>query len=183
MVHHNFKNDRWHGSVNDGLGRVYYATNDTTYYKGDGGVPHIWRKGNDVSVASLTENGNMRAAAFTVFSDGRIKKDIVDIDDEDGLNKILLVQPKKYKYIDETKGTHTVIGFIAQQIKEVIPEAVQVATDPINEDDEIQDFHYLDKMYIYTLNVCATQELHRIITRQRAVIDSLISSIEALEGV
>ena len=93
-----------------------------------------------------------------------------------------MVQPKKYKYIDETRGTHNVIGFIAQQIKEIIPEAVQVATEPLNEGNEIQDFHYLDKMYIYTLNVAATQELHRIITRQQAVIDSLISRIEALES-
>jgi len=75
-----------------------------------------------------------------------------------------------------------VIGFLAQQIKEIIPEAVQVATEPINEGDEIHDFHYLDKMHIYTLNVCATQELHRIITRQQAVIDGLISRIEVLEN-
>jgi len=35
---------------------------------------------------------------------------------------------------------------------------------------------------MYTLNVCATQELHRKITRQQAVIDSLISRIKALEN-
>jgi len=48
--------------------------------------------------------------------------------------------------------------------------------------DQIEDFHYLNKSYIFTLNVCATHELHRIITRQQAVIDSLISRIEALEA-
>jgi len=37
--------------------------------------------------------------------------------------------------------------------------------------DQIEDFHYLNKSYIFTLNVCATHELHRIITRQQAVID------------
>jgi len=94
-----FENERWHGSVNDGLGRVYYGTNTTTFYKGYDGVPHTWRRGNDVSIASLTENGNMRAAAFTVFSDERIKKDIVDIDDEIGLQKILLVEPKTYNIL------------------------------------------------------------------------------------
>ena len=48
--------------------------------------------------------------------------------------------------------------------------------------DIIQDFHYLDKMAIFTLNVCVTQELHRIITRQQLVIDNLIARIELLEN-
>ena len=133
---------------------------------------------------SLTENGNLRASgSFTNISDTRIKKDIEDIDDEDSLNKILLIEIKKYKYIDESKGTNFITGFIAQQVLEVIPEAVQIATEPLNEGDEIQDFHYLDKMMIYTHNVAATQELHRMILRQQTVIDSLISRIEALEGI
>ena len=29
---------------------------------------------------------------------------------------------------------------------------------------EVDDFHTIDKSYIFTLNVCATQELHRKIT-------------------
>ena len=39
---------------------------------------------------SLTESGNLRASrSFTNISDIRIQKDIVDVDDEDSLNKIL----------------------------------------------------------------------------------------------
>jgi len=93
-----------------------------------------------------------------------------------------LVQPKTYKYIDEKKGSHTVIGFIAQQIREIIPNAVQLGKGTLPSGEEIQDFHYLDKMYIYTLNVCASQELHRMLMRQQAIIDSLISRIQALES-
>ena len=49
---------------------------------------------------SLTDTGNLRAnGSFSNISDIRIKKDVVDIDDEIGLEKILLVQPKTYKYI------------------------------------------------------------------------------------
>ena len=98
------------------------------------------------------------------------------------MSKILFVQPKTYKYIDERKGTHTVIGFIAQQIKEVIPHAVGLGEGTLPNGDEVQDFHYLDKMTIYTLNVAATQELHRMILRQQTIIDSLISRIETLEN-
>ena len=43
--------------------------------------------------------------------------------------------------------------------------------------DEIEDFHYLNKAYIFTLNVCATQKLHRIIVRQQTIINSLIGRL------
>jgi len=46
----------------------------------------------------------------------------------------------------------------------------------------VDDFHILNKNAIFTYNVSATQELHRIITRQQAVIDDLASRIEALES-
>jgi len=49
-----------------------------------------------------------------------------------------------------------VIGFIAQQIKEVIPEAVDLAKGCLPDGEEIEDFNYLNKAYIFTLNACAT---------------------------
>jgi len=122
------------------------------------------------------------AGQYLSISDSRIKKDIEDIDDTIGLEKILLVKPKTYKYIDETKGTQTVVGFIAQQIKEIIPQAVDTTKGSLSNGEEIEDFNYLNKNYIFTLNVCATQELHRIITRQQGIIDSLISRIELIEN-
>ena len=39
----------------------------------------------------------------------------------------MLIQPKTYEYIDKVeRGNDIVYGFIAQQIKEVIPEAVKI---------------------------------------------------------
>ena len=35
---------------------------------------------------------------------------------------------------------------------------------------EVDDFHTLTKEYIFTLNVCATQELHRRIEAQKVII-------------
>ena len=46
----------------------------------------------------------------------------------------------------------------------------------------MDDFHILNKNAIFTYNVSETQELHRIITRQNAKIDSVISRIAALES-
>ena len=45
---------------------------------------------------------------------------------------------------------------------------------------KINDFHFIDKTYIYTLNVCATQELYRRLEEQKkeiAELRSLISKI------
>jgi len=179
------KIDTWHHAGNRQV--AYYESTGRNYYKGGSTdtsmPPHIWRNRDDSNIVSFTHWGEVRASGgFTNISDTRIKKDIVDIDDTEALEKILLVQPKKYKYIDETKGTHEVIGFIAQQIKEIIPHAVNLGEGTLPNGEEVQDFHYLDKMIIYTLNVAATQELHRIITRQQTVIDSLILRLEALEN-
>jgi hypothetical protein len=45
---------------------------------------------------------------------------------------------------------------------------------------EIDDFHTLSKEYIFTLNVCATQELHRRIEAQDKRIKELETKLEKL---
>ena len=186
----------------------------------------------NASMNSIKVNNNIWAQTGIISSsDARIKKDIIDIDDGDALAKILSIQPKIYDYIDNHRhqNKRDVYGFIAQQIAEVIPEAVSLQKEAIpniycfgtiyndilmiNDDianidtmlvegvqlailcnktkhivtiDDIyslnvykivnennlegsvfvygtvvHDFHTLDKNYIYTLNVCATQDLHR----------------------
>ena len=46
----------------------------------------------------------------------------------------------------------------------------------------INDLHGLDKSYIYTLNVCATQELHRRMEAQNVIIKSQDERIKELEA-
>ena len=62
-----------------------------------------------------------------------LKKNIRDLQDDSALQMILNIQPKKYNYIDlQTKGSLAgteIYGFIAQQIKEVIPDAVKIQTE------------------------------------------------------
>ena len=45
---------------------------------------------------------------------------------------------------------------------------------------EIDDFHTLDKSYIFTLNVCATQELHRRMEVQEKRIKELETKMEQI---
>ncbi len=138
----------------------------------------------------------------------------------------MALSPKTYKYINEIgRGTSVVYGFIAQQVKDVIPLAVETITESIpniykraicngkmitfdddvsielnigdrinildedGKDDfykitainlnlietdkdinsqnvlvygkEVNDFNSSKKDYIFTLNICATQELYK----------------------
>jgi hypothetical protein len=213
----------------------------------------------NVSVSVKVTGSIWVTTNFIASSDSRIKEDIQDINDDSALQMILAIEPKTYKYIDKIeKGDKKVYGFIAQQIKQFIPEATSIQksyipnimlladydnyiialpSQPnyiIKQNDkikcydkdnkeinievqevideltfkikeleyienkifvfgtEIDDFHTLDKNYIYTLNVCATQELHRKIKsqeerikdleEQKVIIQSQEDRIKALEA-
>jgi len=57
-------------------------------------------------------------------SDRRIKTEIVDIEDDAALVTFRNLKPRKYKYIDFRERTsNTVYGFIAQEVKEVLPNS------------------------------------------------------------
>ena len=199
--------------------------------------------GGDNTAIQISNTGSVYfPIGSSSASDSRIKKDIEDINDESALNKLLLIQPTTYNYIDveRNKGFGKVYGFIAQQIREVIPEAITIIVkevipniykrclinnkrevyhsipldtpidtsvkiddtlykikevhegyfvidNDIDTDDafvfgySVNDFHTLDKTYIFTLNVCATQELHRRIEAQSVLLKSQDDRIRDLE--
>jgi hypothetical protein len=186
---------------------------------------------NLTNINSIFDSSMLVSGSIASSSDTRIKTNIAGINDESALDQILSIQPKTYNYIDQTRSSHSVdivYGFIAQQIQEVIPEAVTKQTDivpniykyatvsslstiSISTTDEIKindkieiidmynmrgtyrivnknngsivvdkklpsemvfvygttvnDFHTLNKCYIYTLNVCATQILSQKIDK------------------
>jgi len=70
----------------------------------------------------------IRALGITVLSDRRIKSNVVDINDTTALDQVRKLKPKYYEYKDKVKrGSSSVIGFIAQEVKEVLPRAVSVS--------------------------------------------------------
>ena len=74
---------------------------------------------------SLTALRSIICQTLVVTSDDRIKDNIRDINDENALVQLRSIQPKIYGYKDKyEKGNIETIGFIAQQIKKVIPQAV-----------------------------------------------------------
>jgi hypothetical protein len=128
-----FASSLWH-KCNASNDRLYFAPNATTYIKGGTTLGRVitFRNGGDQDIGYFNDfyfycygPGNL--------SDSRIKRDIEEINDETALNMLLLVQPTTYYYRDEArnKGNGKVYGFIAQQIKEVIPDAVMMTKDII----------------------------------------------------
>jgi hypothetical protein len=91
---------------------------------------------------SMKVNGTIwTTASITTSSDSRIKEDIQDINDDSALQSILTIEPKTYKYIDKiAKGDKKVYGFIAQQIRQVIPEATSIQASYIPNIMVIADF-------------------------------------------
>jgi hypothetical protein len=217
------------GSYNTGtLVTCNFISGSTSFSSNNTGI---------TNVCAIFDSALWCKSAVASASDIRIKKNIYDINDDRALQKIMMLEPKTYDYIDPLKGTNKVYGFIAQQVREVLPEAVGLHTEvvpnifvvadcslnivffvydqslvtigtrlciislegvwgmytvlaangtSITVDKniagdrvfvygiEVNDFHTLDKSYIYTLNVCATQILSR-------EIDTISKQVEALE--
>ena len=72
------------------------------------------------------------ARSFFAYSDSRIKTNIQEVNDSSALNKLRLLKPSLYNYIDVlARGDNQVYGFIAQEVKEVLPDAVSQYADHI----------------------------------------------------
>ena len=103
-------------------------------------------------VACHVDN-DLAANTFFCFSDKRIKKDISSIKDDIALNRINQLESYEYNYIDPLrKKTMKTIGFIAQEVKEVIPNAVTIDNDWIPDEiriiDEPKWIEYDGKYYL-----------------------------------
>jgi hypothetical protein len=212
-------------------GGAYFTTNIASSSYSNGYMPEY------TSFSLRTFDNIICGKNSYTLSDIRIKKNVSNIDDISSLEKILKVEPKIYGYIDNIQRTNSnVYGFIAQQIRDILPEATELTTKFIpdifklvkknenrinlNEEDlkkielgdvleiytkdnsydvkvikkdndgieidmnikdndifiygrQVKDFHIIDKSYLYTLNICATQELARIVEGLKERINNL----------
>jgi hypothetical protein len=76
----------------------------------------------DFKKGEVTVHGELNASALTQSSDARLKKDIDPINL--GLEAILQLEGKTYKWNDASRSQQTHIGLIAQEVEKVIPELV-----------------------------------------------------------
>jgi len=242
------------GTFSDGL-RIYGTEHSQDYA---GAANDYFTNGGSIQGDSPYLNfglyvaNTIRAAGIVVLSDRRIKKNVVDINDTTALDQVRQLKPKYYEYVDKvSKGTSSVIGWIAQDVKEVLPRAVSVAdgdipniyeiatisssntvtftnfdtsdldglgkliaylaedkreelnitevvdehTVRVEEDmsewgselfvwgQKVQDFHHLNKDYIFTVATAALQEVDRQLQAEKVRNDLLEARILKLETV
>lgn len=130
--------------------------------------------------------GQGRANAWTTYSDSRVKSNQQQI--ENGLTIINKMVPKTYFHHSGNiengilnitdNGEHT-LGFIAQELYEILPEAVQ---KPEDENESLWSINY-DK--VIPVTVKAIQELNKkieILETENAKLKTKLSQLEALEA-
>ena len=120
--------------VNGDAGSLNVTTGDYTHYiyRGayspqvlGGAIANNFGGASIYATDDIATNGSLVSTTrLMTASDERIKRDIVDVQDDEALQLLRLIEPKKYKYKDTFKnGDEEVYGFIAQQISNVFPEA------------------------------------------------------------
>jgi hypothetical protein len=126
------------------------------------------------STYALYANGPVYGTAFYYLSDERAKKNIEAIASSTALQKILALEPVTYNWKDADKATTTQIGFIAQQVKRVVPELV--LTDASTTQESV------DYARVTPLLVGAAQAQQDRIDAMQREIDALTAEVRALKA-
>ena len=121
---------------------------------------------------NIAASGNVYAAKFIYNSDRRLKTNIEPLGD--ALSKLMQLQGVTYNWIDPEKGTGNQIGFIAQDVEDVVPEVVTT--------NEATGLKGIDYAHLAPVIVNAIKEQEAKIDAQQKEIDELKADIEALRG-
>jgi hypothetical protein len=85
---------------------------------------------NGISEFTVFNNGNATlAGTLTQNSDTRLKTNVQPLDASSSLAAIDALEPVSFNWIDQSHGSSTQIGFIAQQVQQVFP-ALVATTSP-----------------------------------------------------
>jgi hypothetical protein len=106
-----------------------YISENTTNGSSSGYVNVSTSSNHNISVYTTQGVG----CNFIIFhSDRRIKKNIEDVPDNLALQQVRDIPCRYYNYIDDVnKGEQKVVGFIAQEVQEVLPSAVHTSTNTL----------------------------------------------------
>ena len=106
-----------------------YISENTTNGSSSGYVNVSTSSNHNISIYVTQGVG----CSFIIFhSDERIKKNIEDVPDCLALQQVRDIPCRYYNYIDEVNSRpQKVVGFIAQEVKKVLPSAVHTSTNTI----------------------------------------------------
>ncbi|MCP1383060.1 tail fiber domain-containing protein [Runella salmonicolor] len=113
-------------------------------------------------------------------SDRRLKKNIQNL--ESVLEQVMRLRPARYQMIDSNPNATESIGFIAQELKEVFPEVVDVRLMPTTNGaaGEIADLHGVDYSHLSVVAIKAIQEQQELIQKLQKQNEELVQSYTQL---
>ena len=116
-----------YGVLNSGTNKYFSANNSTTSLGYSSSGTQSLQGTSLYADDNIITHRYFASHATSTFSDTRIKKEIVDIEDSSALDTIRLIKPKQYKYVDTIINTSDPVwGFIAQECAEVLPYSTMV---------------------------------------------------------
>ena len=117
-------------------------------------------------ISIYAQNAIWTGTSIISSSDNRIKKNINDITNNYGLEKIRQIQPRTYNFIDNIAyGNNLVYGFVAQETSNVIPECISLQS------------HFIPN--IYTTGICTNRNI-TLINKTTKCIDITNTKIKLI---
>ncbi|XP_008934750.1 PREDICTED: myelin regulatory factor-like protein, partial [Merops nubicus] len=147
---------------------------EATVYHGRVGI------NTDAPDEALVVCGNAKVMGRVMHpSDSRAKQNIREVDTNEQLRRITQMRLVEYDYKPEfasvmgIKNTHET-GIIAQEVKELLPQAVREAGDvACNDGEKIENFLMVDKDQIFMENVGAVKQLCKLTNNLEVRIEEL----------
>lgn len=96
-----------------------------------GGGTTSMQGGTQTGAVSIYTPNYVLAQGMIFTSDQRMKQNISSFNTTKALEMIRTLEPVSYNWIDPSKGTRDVVGFIAQQVEKHIPDAVHTISDDV----------------------------------------------------
>jgi len=142
------------------------------------------KRGNKISSQryGLFIEGWGAAIGWGTYSDVRVKRNPLQVKTASALKTLDSLKVYDYGFIPEYDDSpnRKERGFLAQQVKEVIPGAASVIGDKkLNNGKVLKNFHVLNESRILAETVAAVQELHKIIMAQQKELARLRGEIAA----
>jgi len=172
--------EMWYGGIRMGGSNAHVDMNLQS--KGSAGVMNFITNGS--TRMQIDGSGNIGAPSGTNIynaSDFRLKQNITSI--TDGLTKVLGLNPVKFNWIDDfvpKENGKNMLGFIAQEVKTIVPEAVEEFNDGSTiqiGDIIIENTLRVNEKFIIPVLTKAIQEQHCIICSQASMINTLKTCI------
>lgn len=184
------------GGLSDNLG--IFAENGAAikfYTNGSATQKMILTTGGNLGLGNIAPNYQLELSVdsaakpstnvWTISSDQRIKENIelADLDICYNTVKNLPLKKYKWKYYDLNQAPdQNMLGWIAQDVQQYFPKAVNVSKFKISETESIDDCLNLNSDQINKALYGAVQKMQTLIETQQAKILELENRINTLEG-